>query len=495
LNSRAERLNMLPKDKLCCRVVLCLAAGYINWISTSQAQSLDHYAPGEGGWDDRFDALGVDGPVYALALAGREIYIGGNFTKAGEVSANNVARWDGNNWHALGNGIPHTGATAIVYTLAVTAGGKLYAGGQFATAGNGNANNVAVWNGNDWARLGDIGSRGTNSTVYALAASGNEIFAGGIFTIAGNISANGVAKWDGAQWSRLGTTLTNGVTGGSAYALAVLDELLFTGGDFATAGNIPAQNIARWNITTGAWSAFAQGVNGKVQSIAGNYFGEVVAGGLFTSASGTPVNRIARWNGNAWSSLGAGSANGVTGEVRAVAASGSYLYVGGEFHEAGGEAVNSIARWDRNNWSTLGAGVAGVVHALASDSSAAVFVGGQFLSAGGIPAKNFSIWYEETNAVKEKNAKFEIRKFELYPNYPNPFNPSTTIKYFLPSAQFVTLQVFNTNGQEVATLVQGRRSAGEQHVQFDAYDLSAGVYFCRLAAGAFGQTRKMILLR
>ena len=486
---------MLLQSKHCCRIVLQLLVVLVNWLVTSQAKSQFLYALHEGSWDDRFDKLGINGPVYALAVNGGEVYVGGSFTQAGVVSANNVAHWDGSSWHALGNGISNQAGIAFVYALAVTADGKLYAGGQFTTAGNSNANNIAVWNGISWSRLGDSGSRGTNSTVYALASNGNEIFAGGIFTIAGTISVNGAAKWDGAQWFRLGTSLTNGVTGGAAYALSTFDESLFVAGDFVTAGNVPAQNIARWDITAGAWSALGQGTDGKTQSIAGNFFGEVVAGGVFSSAGGLPANKIAKWDGIAWSSLGAGQANGVTGEVRALAASAGYLYVGGNFFEAGGEAMSSIARWDRNHWSPLRAGVAGVVHALSSDSSGTVFVGGQFSGAGGIPAKNFCIWREETSAVEEKITKGEIHAIKLHQNYPNPFNPTTAINFHLPSAQFVTLEVFDVNGRKVATLALGRKNAGEHHVQFDARQLSSGVYFYRLAAGAFKQTRKMALLR
>jgi hypothetical protein len=379
--------------------------------------------------------------------------------------------------------------------VAVAADGKLYAGGQFAAAGNTDANNIAVWNGSDWASLGSMGARGTNSTVYALAVRGNEVFAGGIFTFAGDISANGVARWNGAQWSRLGTTLTNGVTGGAAYAVSVFNDWLFVGGDFANAGGMPAENIARWSTVTGTWSAFGQGVDGRVQSIAGNFFGEVVVGGIFSFAAGIPANRVAKWNGSTWSSLGTGQANGVTGEVRALAASADYLYVGGDFFEAGGGMASNIARWDRNNWATLGSGVAGVVHALAYDSAGAVLVGGQFLGTGGKSARNFGIWHEDTNPVDERNKASQIQTFELRQNYPNPFNPATEISYFLPSAQFVSVQIFDLNGQEIVTLVHGWQNAGEQHLRFDAQALSAGVYFYSFASGAFRQTRKMVLLR
>ena len=85
--------------------------------------------------------------------------------------------------------------------------------------------------------------------------------------------------------------------------------------------------------------------------------------------------------------------------------------------------------------------------------------------------------------------------FELSQDYPNPFNPSTTIRYGLPARSHVTLTVFNTLGQQVATLVEGEMEAGYHGASFDASGLASGVYLYRLWAGEFVQTRKLVLLQ
>jgi hypothetical protein len=85
--------------------------------------------------------------------------------------------------------------------------------------------------------------------------------------------------------------------------------------------------------------------------------------------------------------------------------------------------------------------------------------------------------------------------FEVQQNYPNPFNPSTTIRYALPRASQMRLIVYNTLGQQVSELAYGDMDAGYHEVKFDGSNLASGVYFYRIQAGSFVQTKKLLLLR
>lgn len=86
-------------------------------------------------------------------------------------------------------------------------------------------------------------------------------------------------------------------------------------------------------------------------------------------------------------------------------------------------------------------------------------------------------------------------KYSLYNNYPNPFNPSTVIKYDIPQASMVTLKVFDVLGREVATLVNGEHKAGSYQVAFNARNFASGTYIYRIQAGNFVQTKKMVLVK
>ncbi len=89
----------------------------------------------------------------------------------------------------------------------------------------------------------------------------------------------------------------------------------------------------------------------------------------------------------------------------------------------------------------------------------------------------------------------EPSTFALQPNYPNPFNPTTTINYDLPSSQRVTLKVYDAHGRELATLVDRQQPAGRYTVPFDASHLSSGTYFYKLTAGSFSETKKMAFVK
>ena len=86
-------------------------------------------------------------------------------------------------------------------------------------------------------------------------------------------------------------------------------------------------------------------------------------------------------------------------------------------------------------------------------------------------------------------------EFSLSDNYPNPFNPSTTIEYSLPSDALVLLKVYNSLGQEVATLVDAEMLAGQYEVTWDASNVASGVYFYRLTAGVNSAMKRMLLVK
>ncbi len=103
--------------------------------------------------------------------------------------------------------------------------------------------------------------------------------------------------------------------------------------------------------------------------------------------------------------------------------------------------------------------------------------------------------YFAITSIFDNDHKENAKTFQLYQNYPNPFNPSTKINYSIPWTSLVILKVYDILGKEVATLINEEKSVGNYKVEFNASNLSSGIYFYRMQAGSFVSTKKFILLR
>ena len=101
--------------------------------------------------------------------------------------------------------------------------------------------------------------------------------------------------------------------------------------------------------------------------------------------------------------------------------------------------------------------------------------------------------YAPISSINDYNSP--IFSYKLENNYPNPFNPSTTIVYTISERCKVSLKIFNVLGSEIAELINGEMEAGEHIINFIAINLSSGVYFYRMQAGSYVETKKMILLK
>jgi hypothetical protein len=201
---------------------------------------------------------------YVAALAvyddgtGPALYAGGRFTTAGGLQVNHIARWDGSAWSALnGPSAVGTGGTSpTVKALAVFddgTGPALHAGGDFTTAGGVTVNHIARWDGTSWSALTGPSGTGVNSSISALTVfddgSGPALYAGGNFTAAGSVTVNHIASWDGSTWSGVSTPAGTGMNGNVRALATAYDGSsggLYVGGFFTTAGGIPSSRIAAW---------------------------------------------------------------------------------------------------------------------------------------------------------------------------------------------------------------------------------------------------------
>ena len=188
-------------------------------------------------------------------------------------------------------------------------------------------------------------------------------------------------------------------------------------------------------------------------------------------------------NGASWDPVNTGlPVNPNGGRILSLAVSGTELFAGTWW----GEVFLSTDSGD--SWTDVGTGLYALyINALA--------VNGTNLFAG---TGGNAVWRrplsEMITSVESVSSEPPLT-FSLEQNYPNPFNHSTTISFNLAKSDFVTLSIYDLLGREIENLVNGQRPVGEYEVNWNTKDLPSGIYLCRLQAGDFVETRKLILQR
>lgn len=364
--------------------------------------------------------------VNALARAPEGGFVAGGQIDTADAGMTvfGISRWTGARWASLGAGVAQYGdAPAEVRAIATTADGLVFIGGRVNYAGGIPVNDIAVWDGERWHAIGEI--TGDSAYVSALLVLGNDLYVGGSFSGVGSIAARNVARYHipSGEWFALGAGVD-----GFVNALALGDGVLYVGGGFDSAGGDPARDVAVWDGET--WS----GLGGDFEIFevfdsgdeAGTYVnalayvhGELFIGGHFQTIHdrATPPNE----NGSyvavhnlvsyvvadaSWNLVGPQVHPGVTTDgfsgfstdVNALAYVGGGLYVGGKFNRAGGVGVTNLARYDlpTNTWAAIG-GLGGeevAVYAL-DVYGPDLFVGGTFTRVETTPAR-FVARYDTT---------------------------------------------------------------------------------------------------
>jgi hypothetical protein len=330
-------------------------------------------------WSGSFwSALQAPAPqVLAFETLGSRFVAAGSFLQSttSQTPAHNIIGWNGSTLTRVQNSICcGEGTNGTIRALRSSTGfnNELFVAGDFTVAGGVAANRIAKYTEPgllpaSWSAMGS----GFNGSVLALEwlpanqFFGETIFAGGEFTAAGNGSPafNRIASWSGSppQWFTLGTGFNNRVRALKGFNSGPVARFLYAGGDFTTASGLSANRIAHYPIPNqNGWVAMGSGFNAPVHAIE-RHNGSIYAAGEFTASGATPISHVARWTGTTWESVDGGT-NGV---VTALKSDGTNIYAIGGFTLAGGVAVNRVARWNSTEgWSDVEGGTNDVVNTL-----------------------------------------------------------------------------------------------------------------------------------
>jgi hypothetical protein len=377
-------------------------------------------------------------------------------------------------------------------------------------AGTGTGMLRSANNGATWTDFGGIMGGKNIHDLFFLASYPFNVLGGTI-----NYGAGGVFQStnNGENWSGFPTDLTQPPN------LAHVNSILKieTSSEFWIGTDLGVYVLPQF-YPLGSWvsisTGFASGAYTKVRALL-SANGEIFAG---------TDNGVYIQNGSSWGQMN----NGLTNtNITALKSVNGYLIAGTSQGSVGGVYISSdtAKTWILSNsvsWVTsiltvgsnifvgsYGDGVwltknYGTTWSQVNDglSSSAYYVlslgaNDQYLfdgtSAASIWRRPLSQMITLPTAVQESD--LQPKTFSLEQNYPNPFNPSTTISFSLPSNSFVSLKVFDVVGREVASLVSEQMSAGSHSKQWNANGMPSGIYFYRLRAGSFTETKKLILLK
>lgn len=332
------------------------AGGFLSVNNNSNMKNLVRYIPSTNTWEQ---VPGISSShnnfIRCMAQdAAGNLYVGGDFSSIGGVTVGRVAKFDVNagTWSALEDPTffetsqkkgPNSGG---VYAIAVS-GDYVYIGGH--TFNSSNAAYLYIRRFNTFTNKWEAVGSGVDAKVSALTVDGSgNVYAGGIFTTAGGVAVNNIAKWSGTTWSALGQGVNGGVN-----ELKYANNNLYAAGTFTKVGNnIRSQCIAVYDGAN--WNAMGQGIDNSsitpsVYGIAVDSDNKVYIGGYFDLrySDDGKVNHTAVFEGNEWQPMGNGLGQSSTQGINVLFADGNNIYAGGAFSKPLGGTQNT-AIWNKN---------------------------------------------------------------------------------------------------------------------------------------------------
>ena len=289
-----------------------------------------------------------EGSIYRFFVFHDTLYAGGDFSQIGGVSAENIARWDGKKWMAMG-----TGANSDVYSFAEYRG-QLYMGGAFDTIDGRPCNHIAKWDGKHWQQVGHgIGKYDEegNVAVGALCVYKGELYAGGNFKGSDDPAQQVIAKWNGKIWTSAGKGVQLRGSQGGILAMLVNNRKLYVGGSNLWQGHWPPHNIQSWDGSK--WDTVGNcGFDGPVFSML-NFKNDIIVSGNFILCEGGKY--LSKLHNERWMS---DSIKGAENGAVSLCEYKNELYAATAFKLDKDEDNNAIpylvAKWVNGKWERVG---------------------------------------------------------------------------------------------------------------------------------------------
>lgn len=430
--------------------------------------------------------------LYSDSSAGGKLYAIGNFLNSFQDTIFGIARYDSSDWDSLPCGIPKQNSNDINSIILFE--NQLVIGGYFPQLNQEVINNIAICLGNQWKAL----NNGLYNTVLSTGIYNNRLVALGLIGSMPEDSINikNIATWNDSVWAGIGNISW---TLGPFSEMAIYKGELYIGGFFyfedeqTTTRNIAKYNGSYWSsVSSGIVSTNSLDIPIKKMI---EYQNDLYIGGSFYSNNNV-ANYLLRWDGYNFYNVG----GGINGEIRDMAIYNNELYVVGDFSIAGGVEVNSvnygsIAKWDGHNWCSLETSVGGIINSIVNHQGE-LYIAGNFNQINGIQIKNIAKWVGGTfvEVCGNTTGIHEEASANALSIYPNPATDNLLISYKSFSMLNTTITIFNQYGLMVKR-IQDYSVEGENARMIDISSFSNGMYLLNISSNDFYISSKFVITK
>lgn len=383
-----------------------------------------------------------------------------------------ISEWENSQFTALGQGV-----NSQVHAMCKGPNGNIYIAGEFSKAGGLPARMLAQWNGKTWKAMDGFSYGRINSIV----ADSNHLYIAGIFNDINGKEYNSIAKYIKGKWQPLaeGMQLLHYNPYSSPIAnitaMCVHNNEIYVIGNFDQAGKVLARNIAKWDGN--AWSAIGTGIIGYPKAIAVNHTGEIFVSTMQENQSILQQMPLYHWHNNSWDTI---ALPPYCQQINTIQAYGNDLYIGGDFRLDDDSDDMGIAKLNGITWESVEGGIVGTVQSLFVYNDT-LYVGGNIKSIGTQhkPSINIAAFVLDKTIQNDTNhiADESINSLLLFPNPSN--QQEINIDFIVKKEGLIFIEIIDIKGRKIASFAEGWYNQGHQTIIWNfSKGISSGQYTC-----------------
>lgn len=383
-----------------------------------------------------------------------------------------ISEWKHSQFASLGLGV-----NSQVHAMCKGPDGNIYIAGEFSKAGGLPARMLAQWNGKMWKAMDGF----SYGRINSIAADSNHLYIAGIFNDIKGKEYHSIAQYTKGKWQPLaeGIQLLHYNPYSSPIAnitaMSVHENDVYVIGNFDQAGKVLARNIAKWDGTS--WSAIGTGIKGYPKAIAVNHKGEIFVSTMQENQSILQQMPLYHWHNNTWDTI---PLPPFCQQIHSIQAYGNDIYIGGDFRLHDDNDDMGIAKLNGKSWESVQGGIIGTVKSLCVYKDT-LYVGGNIKRIGSQhePSINIAAFVldktiqNDTNHISDES----INNLLLFPNPSN--QQEISIDFIVKKEGLISIEIIDLKGRKIASFAEGWYNQGHQTIIWNySKAISAGQYTC-----------------